>query len=66
MALIAAAGMELYVSSNDTEGRDDAGTWESLYSDASRPFRQRKSGRIAVTVINHLGNEVMKVFRMAP
>ncbi len=30
--------------------------WESVYSDTSRPFR------IAVKVINHLGDEVMKVF----
>ena len=36
--------------------------WESLYSDTSRPFAKPKSGRIAVKVINHLGDEVMKVF----
>jgi len=29
---------------------------------ASRPFDKPKSGRIAVKVINHLGDEVMKVF----
>ena len=40
----------------------DAEAWESLYSDASRPFAKPKSGRIAVKVINHLGDEVMKVF----
>jgi hypothetical protein len=28
----------------------------------SRPFKKSKSGRIAVKVINHLGDEVMKVF----
>lgn len=33
-------------------------------SDASRPFDKPKSGRIAVKVINHLGDEVMKVFRV--
>lgn len=38
--------------------------WESLYSDTSRPFDKPKSGRIAVKVINHLGDEVMKVFRV--
>ena len=40
----------------------DAEAWESLYSDTSRPFPKPKSGRIAVKVINHLGDEVMKVF----
>ena len=34
----------------------------SLYGDTSRPFPKPKSGRIAVKVINHLGDEVMKVF----
>ena len=29
-----------------------------------RPFPIPKSGRIAVKVINHLGDEVMKVFRV--
>ncbi len=40
----------------------DAEAWESLYSDTSRPFPKPESGRIAVKVINHLGDEVMKVF----
>jgi adenine-specific DNA-methyltransferase len=40
----------------------DEDAWESLYSDTSRPFAKPKSGRIAVKVINHLGDEVMKVF----
>jgi len=38
--------------------------WSSLNSDTSRPFEKPKSGRIAVKVINHLGDEVMKVFRV--
>ena len=38
--------------------------WESLNSDISRPFPKPASGRIAVKVINHLGDEVMKVFRI--
>ena len=38
--------------------------WESLNSDTSRAFGKPKSGRIAVKVINHLGDEVMKVFRV--
>jgi adenine-specific DNA-methyltransferase len=39
--------------------------WATLHSDTSRPFDKPKSGRIAVKVINHLGDEVMKVFRVA-
>jgi adenine-specific DNA-methyltransferase len=38
--------------------------WESLHSDTSRPFDKPESRRIAVKVINHLGDEVMKVFRV--
>jgi adenine-specific DNA-methyltransferase len=38
--------------------------WETLHSDTSRPFNKPESGRIAVKVINHLGDEVMKVFRV--
>ena len=42
----------------------DADAWASLHSDVSRPFDRPESGRIAVKVINHLGDEVMKVFRV--
>lgn len=38
--------------------------WATLHSDISRPFDKPKSGRIAVKVINHLGDEVMKVFKV--
>ena len=38
--------------------------WSSLNSDTSRPFPKPKTGRIAVKVINHLGDEVMKVFKV--
>jgi adenine-specific DNA-methyltransferase len=38
--------------------------WDTLHSDTSRPFDKPKTGRIAVKVINHLGDEVMKVFRV--
>lgn len=41
----------------------DADAWASLHSDVSRPFEKPKTGRIAVKVINHLGDEVMKVFK---
>lgn len=42
----------------------DADAWATLNSDTSRPFDKPKSGRIAVKAINHLGDEVMKVFRV--
>ena len=42
----------------------DADAWTTLHSDISRPFPKPRSGRIAVKVINHLGDEVMKVFRI--
>jgi adenine-specific DNA-methyltransferase len=38
--------------------------WATLNSDTSRAFPRPKSGRIAVKVINHLGDEVMKVFKV--
>jgi adenine-specific DNA-methyltransferase len=41
----------------------NAEAWESLHGDTSRSFAKPKSGRIAVKVINHLGDEVMKVFK---
>lgn len=42
----------------------DEEAWESLYRDISRPFPRPSSGRIAVKVINHFGDEVMKVYRV--
>ncbi|MHB9005359.1 MAG: DNA methyltransferase, partial [Limisphaerales bacterium] len=42
----------------------NAEAWATLNSDTSRPFEKPKSGRIAVKVINHLGDEVMKVFKV--
>ncbi len=42
----------------------DREAWESLHSAVSRPFPKPATGRIAVKVINHLGDEVMKVFRV--
>ena len=42
----------------------DEEAWESLYRDISRPFPKPETGRIAVKVINHLGDEVMKVFNI--
>jgi adenine-specific DNA-methyltransferase len=42
----------------------NADAWATLNSDISRPFAKPQSGRIAVKVINHLGDEVMKVFKV--
>jgi hypothetical protein len=42
----------------------DPEAWESLNSDVSVPFSKPSTGRIAVKVINHLGDEVMKVYRV--
>ena len=43
----------------------DEEAWATLNREVSRPFPKPKSGRIAVKVINHLGDEVMKVFAVA-
>ena len=43
----------------------DPEAWATLNSDISRPFEKPKSGRIAVKIINHLGDEVMKVFKVS-
>ena len=39
----------------------DEEAWSMLYSDTSRSFERPEGGRIAVKVINHFGDEVMKV-----
>lgn len=36
--------------------------WETLYSAVSHPFKEPASGKIAVKVINHYGDEVLKVY----
>jgi len=40
----------------------DEEAWGSLYSSVSRPFDPPSTGKIAVKVINHYGDEVLKVF----
>ena len=40
---------------------DDA-AWAELYATRSRPFDRPDTGKIAVKVINHYGDEVLKVF----
>jgi adenine-specific DNA-methyltransferase len=42
----------------------DEEAWESLNRTRSRPFARPKDGRVAVKVINHLGDEVMKVLEV--
>ncbi len=43
----------------------DEAAWATLYSTKSRPFDKPKTGKIAVKVINHYGDEVLKVFEIA-
>jgi adenine-specific DNA-methyltransferase len=40
----------------------DEAAWSSLDSPVNRPFGKPKTGTIAVKVINHYGDEVLKVF----
>lgn len=40
----------------------DEAAWASLNSTVSRPFPRPASGRIAVKVINHYGDEILKVY----
>jgi adenine-specific DNA-methyltransferase len=42
----------------------DEAAWIALYSTVSRPFDRPESGKIAVKVINHYGDEVLKVFEV--
>jgi adenine-specific DNA-methyltransferase len=42
----------------------DEAAWASLYSTRSRPFARPETGRIAVKVINHYGDEVLKVYEV--
>ncbi len=42
----------------------DEAAWSSLYSTVSRPFAKPETGKIAVKVINHYGDEVLKVFEI--
>jgi len=40
----------------------DEGAWASLYSTVSRPFDKPETAKIAFKVINHYGDEVLKVY----
>jgi hypothetical protein len=44
----------------------DEAQWSTLYSTKSYPFDAPKSGKIAVKVINHYGDEVLKVYKVSP
>jgi adenine-specific DNA-methyltransferase len=43
----------------------DEDAWASLYSTVSRPFPAPGTGKIAVKVINHYGDEVLQVYEVA-
>ncbi|HHN74133.1 MAG TPA: site-specific DNA-methyltransferase [Acidobacteria bacterium] len=42
----------------------DEEAWATLYSTVSRPFPKPETGKIAVKVINHYGDEVLKVYEV--
>jgi adenine-specific DNA-methyltransferase len=42
----------------------DEAAWQTLYSTVSRPFASPETGKIAVKVINHYGDEVLKVYEV--
>jgi adenine-specific DNA-methyltransferase len=44
----------------------DEEAWATLYRTVSRPFPMPETGKIAVKVINHYGDEVMKVYSLSP
>ena len=44
----------------------DEAAWSELYSTTSRPFDPPETGKIAVKVINHYGDEVLKVYEVKP
>jgi adenine-specific DNA-methyltransferase len=38
--------------------------WSALYTTKSRPFDKPETGKIAIKVINHYGDEVLKVYEV--
>jgi adenine-specific DNA-methyltransferase len=42
----------------------DESAWASVYGTVSRPFPPPKSGKIAIKVVNHYGDEVLTVFEV--
>ncbi len=47
---------------NSLKAEIDEEAWATLYRDTSRPFARPSTGRFAVKVINHFGDEVMKIY----
>ena len=43
----------------------DAEEWATIYSTVSRPFDPPETGKIAVKIINHYGDEVLQVYEVA-
>jgi adenine-specific DNA-methyltransferase len=44
----------------------DEDAWASLYATVSRPFPIPSTGKVAIKVINHYGDEVLQVYDVAP
>jgi len=42
----------------------DEDAWSALYTTTSRPFDPPETGKIAVKIINHYGDEVLKVYEV--
>jgi adenine-specific DNA-methyltransferase len=58
-------GLDPYVRLRKALRADiDEAAWSSLYSTRSLPFPRPQSGKIAVKVINHFGDEVLKVYEV--
>ena len=56
--------LPLALLGDDVRGRMSESAWSLLYTTESIPFEKLKSGKIAVKVINHYGDEVLKVFEV--
>ena len=52
----------LRTSQEGAQGRDRRSHLVDLYSTTSRPFDKPTAGKIAIKVINHYGDEVLKVY----
>jgi adenine-specific DNA-methyltransferase len=52
----------VYPEFSKAEINEDA--WEQLYRTKSRPFKRPDTGKIAVKVINHYGDEVLRVYQV--
>jgi adenine-specific DNA-methyltransferase len=42
----------------------DEAAWSALYATTSVPFEKPKADKFVVKVINHYGDEVLKVFKI--